>query len=179
MPFRNAPAVSAVDWSAWKPVDVATLMFVFRGDQVLLIRKKRGLGKGLINAPGGRVDPGETPRQAAVRELSEEVGLTAESARWCGEHRFQFRDGYAMWVHVFATEDCPGTPIETDEAVPLWFPRGAIPYDEMWADDRHWIPLLLQGQRFATRSIFDGETMIDYTQEQLEQSLESFAPLPA
>lgn len=166
MPFRDAPTVADIDWRAWSPVDVATLMFVLRGDEVLLIRKKRGLGKGLINAPGGRVDPGETPMQAAIRELHEEVGLRAEQPSWRGEHRFQFRDGYAMWVHVYATRSFSGKPVETAEAVPLWFARDAIPYEQMWADDAHWVPVMLRGETFTTRSIFDGETMVDFVLEE-------------
>jgi 8-oxo-dGTP diphosphatase len=162
MPFRNAATVNDVNWPRWTPVDVATLMFVMRGDEVLLIRKKRGLGKGLINAPGGRVDPGETPLQAAVRELSEEVCLAAQEPAFCGEHRFQFRDGYSMHVHVYCTNRYTGEATETDEALPLWFKRDAIPYEEMWADDVHWVPLLLRGELFETRSIFDGEKMIDF-----------------
>jgi 8-oxo-dGTP pyrophosphatase MutT (NUDIX family) len=52
--------VCDIDWNTWEPSDIATLVFVFQSDQVLLIRKKRGLGAGKINAPGGKVDPGET-----------------------------------------------------------------------------------------------------------------------
>ena len=43
------------------------------GDRVLLIRHKR-LGKWL--PPGGELEPGETPLEAAIRELREETGLT-------------------------------------------------------------------------------------------------------
>jgi 8-oxo-dGTP diphosphatase len=63
--------LSDIDWSSWEAKDPATLVFVFRGDEVLLINKKTGLGKGKVNAPGGKVDPGETPRAAAVRECRE------------------------------------------------------------------------------------------------------------
>ena len=63
--------LSDIDWSAWRARDPATLVFVFRGDEVLLINKKRGLGKGKVNGPGGKVDPGETALQAAIRELEE------------------------------------------------------------------------------------------------------------
>ncbi len=167
MPFRNAKNVKEIDWKRWRPVDIATLMFVLRDEDVLLIRKKRGLGKGLINAPGGRLEEGETPSQAAIRELAEEVGLRVSEPSWCGEHRFQFRDGYAMHVHVYSSQRFEGTPIETDEAIPLWFRRDAIPYDEMWADDRHWVPLMLKGELFTTRSIFDGEEMVDFVMETL------------
>ena len=46
-----------------------------------------------------------------------------------------------------------------------WFTpeRLEIPYDEMWDDDRYWLPLLLAGQRFRGYFIFDGPTMLDHT----------------
>ena len=56
-----------IDWSTWQPQMLATLLFIFRDGEVLLIRKKRGLGAGKINGPGGKIDPGETPEQCAVR----------------------------------------------------------------------------------------------------------------
>ena len=34
--------------------------------------------------PGGFIDPGESPRQAAIRELAEEAGCVARDARWLG-----------------------------------------------------------------------------------------------
>jgi 8-oxo-dGTP diphosphatase len=55
-----------MDWSTWTPRDRAVLLFVIRGGQALLIRKKRGLGAGKINAPGGRIEAGESPEEAAV-----------------------------------------------------------------------------------------------------------------
>ena len=48
------------DWSTWQPHERANLCFVVRGEEVLLIHKKRGLGAGKINGPGGRIEPGET-----------------------------------------------------------------------------------------------------------------------
>ena len=40
----------------WRPVHQATLLFVINDGNVLLIRKKRGLGAGKINGPGGKLD---------------------------------------------------------------------------------------------------------------------------
>ena len=60
--------VSGIDWAAWKPTEYANLCFVMRDGKILLIRKKRGLGAGKINGPGGRLEPGETALAAAIRE---------------------------------------------------------------------------------------------------------------
>src|SRR5688572_6316553 len=66
-----------IDWNRWSPNDRATLIFVIEGDRILLIEKKRGLGAGKVNGPGGRLEPNETPIDAACREIEEELGVRA------------------------------------------------------------------------------------------------------
>ncbi len=155
-------SLAKIDWRSWTPVDRATLLFVVQGGRVLLIRKKRGLGAGKINGPGGRIDPGETPREAAVREVEEELRVTPTGIERRGELLFQFTDGYSIHVHVFSATGCRGEPRETAEAVPLWTDLDAIPYNEMWADDRIWLPLMLEGTPFSGRFVFDGDAMLDH-----------------
>ncbi len=154
--------VRDIDWRTWQAKDLATLVFVVKDSSILLIRKKRGLGAGKINAPGGRLEPGETPLEAAIREAQEEVGITPLDLRYAGVNLFQFVDGYSIHVHVFRARDFEGELRETDEASPLWTPIDRIPYEEMWEDDRLWIPLVLECVRFQGRYIFDGERMLDH-----------------
>lgn len=154
--------LSDIAWDSWVPKDVAVLLFVMRGGEALLIRKKRGLGAGKINAPGGRIEPGETPEQAAIRETQEEVGVTPSEPRRRGHLRFQFVDGYSVECYVFSADACEGTVRETDEAVPLWTPLDALPYEEMWSDDRLWLPMMLAGRPFRGRFLFEGDTMLDH-----------------
>lgn len=151
--------MSCHDWTAWTPGIRATLLFVVRNGKVLLILKKRGLGAGKINGPGGKIDPGETPLQCAIRECQEELQITATDARKVGELRFAMSDCPHILCHVFRASRFTGEPQETDEAIPRWTPLEAIPYDLMWEDDRHWLPLLLTNRSFSARFIFEGETM--------------------
>lgn len=147
-------------WQTWKPKDHATLCFVVREGNILLILKKRGLGAGKINGPGGRLEPGETALQAAIRETHEELGVTPLGLHQRGELSFQFADGYSLHCAVFLASDCEGVAVETDEAVPLWTPLEEIPYERMWEDDRHWLPGMLDGKSFRARFLFDGEAMV-------------------
>jgi 8-oxo-dGTP diphosphatase len=153
--------VADIDWPNWQPKQRATLVFVVRDGQVLLIHKKRGLGAGKINGPGGRIDPSETPLECAIREVEEELCVTPTGVREAGELRFQFVDGLSIHGTVFLADDCVGKPQETDEAIPRWTPLDEIPYEKMWQDDRLWIPLMLAGEHFDGRFIFDGDTMLD------------------
>ena len=159
---RPARRVREIDWTAWRAVDAATLVFAVENGRILLIRKKRGLGAGKINGPGGRREPGESFDGCAVREVREELGVTPLGLVRLGQHCFQFVDGYSTFVRVYRASGIAGEPVETDEAVPLWFDVEAVPFDEMWEDDRHWLPLVVEGRRFAGRWIFDGDRMLDH-----------------
>lgn len=62
------------------------LVIATRGDYVLLLQRspQKRLWPGRYNAPGGHVERGETPLEAAQRELHEETGLRAERMRLRG-----------------------------------------------------------------------------------------------
>ena len=103
-------------------------MFIVKDGGILLIEKKRGLGAGKINGPGGKIDPGETPLQSVIRETQEELLITPLGARKLGELWFAMSDCPDILCHVFRADDHEGEPTETDEAVPVWTPLGDIPY---------------------------------------------------
>jgi len=160
--------LSDINWSSWQARDPATLVFVIRDGRILLIRKKRGLGQGKVNGPGGKLDPGENALQCAVRECQEELGITVRNLECMGEHKFQFVDGYSIHCWVFRTGDFSGEAVETPEAVPLWTDIEEIPYEEMWEDDRIWLPLVIAGQPFSARWVFDDDRMLDYDLQPVE-----------
>tara|TARA_B100000674_G_scaffold478036_1_gene474683 strand:- start:984 stop:1259 length:276 start_codon:yes stop_codon:yes gene_type:complete len=81
--FSSVP--SPIDWGQWTPDMRATLMFIRDGNEVLLMRKLRGIGAGKINAPGGKIEPGETPLEGAIRETQEELLVTPLEPRKMGE----------------------------------------------------------------------------------------------
>jgi 8-oxo-dGTP diphosphatase len=151
-----------IDWDNWEARDPATLVFVIRDGKILLIDKKTGLGKGKVNGPGGKVEEGESPEACAVRECHEELGIIVSGLQYCGQHKFQFVDGYSIHVWVYRTDQYEGTPTESAEARPLWVDVDEIPFDLMWEDDEIWLPKMLRGERFHGRWIFDGDRMLDY-----------------
>lgn len=152
----------------------ANLCFILRGAELLLIRKKRGLGAGKINGPGGKIEAGESATESAIRETFEELCVTPIAPQQVGELTFEFRDGLQLHCTVFLALDFAGEPTETAEAIPLWTPIDRIPYDEMWEDDRFWLPLVIAGQRFRARFMFDGEQLLEKEIEVLRED-EAFA----
>lgn len=151
---------SDIDWIIWQPRERATLLLIVNEGRLLLIHKKLGLGAGKFNGPGGRVEAGETPIQAAIREVAEEICVTPTGVLPAGELRFQFVDGHSILGYVFTANGFVGEPQETREAVPHWFPLSRIPYHNMWADDRIWLPLALAGKPFEGRFLFEGDQLL-------------------
>jgi 8-oxo-dGTP diphosphatase len=148
-------------WTSFSPQECAVILFVLDGDQILLIHKKRGLGHGKINGPGGHLEPGETPYNAAVRETKEEVGLTVDHLTERAVLQFIFTNGYSLEVTVFTAESYSGELVETDEARPFWCRLTEIPYDRMWADDHIWLPLVLDEKYVTGQFVFDDDVMLE------------------
>ncbi|MBT7335552.1 MAG: 8-oxo-dGTP diphosphatase [Gammaproteobacteria bacterium] len=148
----------------WQPQFIGTLLFLCRGDEVLLIHKKTGHGAGRVNGPGGKLEPGETVVAGACREVYEEVGLRVRNPRMAAEMRFVERRGPQWLGFALVSSDFSGQLRETPEAKPFWCPMEDIPYPLMWPDDRLWLPFVLsrpaQAAPFVINLLFDDETLV-------------------
>jgi 8-oxo-dGTP diphosphatase len=136
--------------------------------EVLLGRKKQGLGKGRIVAPGGKLEPGETAADASVREILEEVGLVVAAEdlepRGLMTYHFPHREGWSQRSHVFVARAWRGEPEASDELDPEWFALEAVPYEAMWDDARLWLPGVLAGG-LARRTFVFGEDLATVVSE--------------
>lgn len=138
------------------------LCYLFRPGQVLLAMKKRGFGAGKWNGPGGKANPGETPVEALVREVQEEVGVTVRMPDDRGVIEFVY-EGKPDWTtrcRIFSSSAFDGDPMESEEMRPQWFPLDAVPYPEMWESDRVWFPQLLAGEQVAYRLYFNNDVKL-------------------
>jgi mutator protein MutT len=130
-----------------------TLVFLLRGDELLLAMKKRGFGAGKWNGIGGKVDAGETLEQAMVRECQEEIGTTPLSYDKVALHTFYAPykgEPSQIFTHTYLCSEWQGTPVETEEMAPQWYKVTDIPYGQMWADDVLWLPKVLEGIKLET-----------------------------
>ena len=151
--------------AGWRPQFIGTLMFIRNRHRVLLIRKKRGLGAGRINAPGGKVEAGESPLACALRETREEIGVSVRQAALMAELRFVERVEQQWYGYAFVASDYVGTPTETAEATPHWFAVDDIPYGEMWEDDRLWLPHVLAGRFVKANFLFESSAALAHELE--------------
>lgn len=149
-----------------------TLCIIHQHPKVLFGMKKRGFGAGRWNGFGGKVEDGETIEMAAMRELKEEAGLEALEMAKSGVIDFEFEnDPKILEVHIFHITKFRGTPEETEEMRPQWFHIDEIPFDAMWSDDVHWIPLLLAGKKFKGKFLFDRPSDAEYSAKIITKDL--------
>ncbi|MEK7601929.1 MAG: NUDIX domain-containing protein [Patescibacteria group bacterium] len=137
---------------------LATLVLIRTNNAVLLGRKKTGeVGRGLLNAPGGKQEPGETLRACAAREVKEETGLTISSAllNEAAILTCYTKDIPDFRVYVYMTFAYRGEPIETSSMEPAWYSTLALPVDEMHEADRHWFVRALSGKRFNAHIMYN------------------------
>ena len=126
-----------------------TLLFLLKEGHILLAMKKRSHGQGKWNGVGGKLDEGETPEQAAVRECQEEIEVTPKHLKKVGELHFFDQPDTEHYCHIYTAAEWDGEPSETEEMRPEWFNVDEIPYDTMWPDDRFWLPKMLAGKTFT------------------------------
>jgi 8-oxo-dGTP diphosphatase len=99
-----------------------TLIFVFNGDQVLLIKggPKKKWWSGRFNGVGGHVEYGEDISAAARRELKEETGLEVGEIILCAVAMIDDSESTGSVVFMFKTEYISGELIQTDEGELEW-----------------------------------------------------------
>ncbi|MBU6390052.1 8-oxo-dGTP diphosphatase [Patescibacteria group bacterium] len=130
---------------------LTTSVFLTSGDRVLLAMKKRGFGAGKWNGVGGKVQAGENILDAARREAKEEIGVEVgfsglrQQAVLNFEFKSPMKSDWNQSCHVFVADVWRGKPKESEEMRPEWFPVETLPFEQMWADDPVWLPLVLAG----------------------------------
>lgn len=141
-----------------------TLVFLRQPGHICLAMKKRGFGVGKWNGVGGKLEPGETIQEAAIRETHEEIGVTPTSLEHVAEIAFFFTHmpQFNQTMHVFMADTWTGEPTETEEMAPRWYPLDQIPFGQMWPDDPHWLPRVLAGERIRGSFTFNTGDVIEH-----------------
>ncbi len=131
------------------------------GLEVLLGDKRTGLGAGKVVGIGGKLDAGESARDAAVREVREEVGLRVEASdlhrAGAIEYHFPTKPEWSQHSTVFVCRTWQGDPVETEEITPRWYTLESVPYARMWDDASRWLPGVLRGGTVDARYTFGAD----------------------
>jgi len=98
----------------------AGVMVVIKDGLILAVSRRNDATK--FGLPGGKVEPGETPEVAAIRETFEETGIVVRSCRkvYLREEPASSPDGEAFYSHAFYATSWEGEPVESEEGTVKW-----------------------------------------------------------
>lgn len=121
-----------------------------------------GLGLGLLAGVGGKVGDEEaftheTAAEAMIRETREEIAVHITGMKEVGRVRFIFphKPKWTMDTGVYLIDAWDGTPQETSSTIPHIYPKGAVPYDRMWADNKLWLPYVLVHKKVYATILYE------------------------
>ena len=144
---------------------LCTLTYVVSGDRVLLIQRRREPHRGLWVAPGGKLEPGESPHEGAVREILEETGLRIELPQLRGiVTEVSARPDYQWLLFLFRADrrEASGEVRASDEGELVWCPFDRMPSLPMPESDAAWWRhcVSLDGGLFVAKFNYDADLRV-------------------
>ena len=115
-----------------------SLIYIDSNNRYLMLhrtRKKNDVNKDKWIGVGGKLEPGETPYDCAIREMREETGLTARSMDYRGIVWFSSDQASDEEMHLFTCSDFEGTLLECDEGSLEWVHKKDLPKLNLWEGD--------------------------------------------
>jgi 8-oxo-dGTP diphosphatase len=145
---------------------LATLCYLRKDRHTLMIhriKKENDMHAGKWNGLGGKLEPGETPEECAVREIREESGLTVKSLQLRGIITFPgFANDEDWYTFLFVGDDFDGELIDSPEGVLRWVPDEELLDLHLWPGDRIFIPWLARREFFSGKFIYKDKQLVEH-----------------
>lgn len=142
---------------------LATICYIDNGKELLLLhrnKKPHDVHAGKWISVGGKLEPGETPEECAIREIREETGLQVDRLTMIGMITFpEFTPGHDWYTYVFRVTDFSGELQECDEGTLEWVPYEEVLQKPTWTGDYIFLEWVLEHRPFfsAKFSYVEGE----------------------
>ncbi len=126
--------------SGAKPLRRVVAALILRGEgpdrEIFICQRRAGQPMGLKwEFPGGKIEPGETSQQALIRELNEELGITATIGDRVSTVHHSYRNGGAIEIEFFLVQTFAGEFVNHIFQQMRWAPIADLPnYDFLAAD---------------------------------------------
>lgn len=154
-----------------------TLTFLIDKNKVLLGYKKSGFGSGNYLGIGGKVENAESNKQAAIREVKEEIEVEGLKLEKVADFIFLFpkKPLWSQQVHVYISRNWKNEPQETDEIRPEWIGFSELPFTHMWDDAQFWLSAILNGHSMKGTFTFNDNlkvTSLKLTEVDFKESID-------
>jgi ADP-ribose pyrophosphatase YjhB (NUDIX family) len=136
---------------------ISSLCYLETEGKLLMLQRNKEPFRGFWTAPGGKLEPGENPRQTIIREIREETGLTLiEPCLQMINSETGPGPDYNWLVFIFRAEKFSGSLRECNEGLLKWIPRQKISDTKIPDVDRQLLPLVFDHkQRYFIRLFYD------------------------
>ncbi len=136
-----------VEQNGVKTVRFVAAALILRADTVLICQRRPDQPMALKwEFPGGKIELGETAEQALVRELDEELGITARIGSRVARIRHSYRNGGAVDLQFFAVHSFEGEIENRIFNDFRWTPLKDLPSFDFLAADRGLVRDLAEGK---------------------------------
>jgi len=154
---------------------------VIKNGTLLLIKGEEGINKGKWNAPSGELASNERPDKAAMRHAFQQTGLYVNKVVHHGTIRL-FLNGkveYDYKLQIYSTKIFSGDLKPNIKGEARWFNTNELPFYEMWADDKYWVNLVLEGKKFDADFFLDekNENVVKYQIREKKETFKKALPI--
>ena len=144
----------------------ATLCYIRKDHKTLMIhrvKKENDMHQGKWNGLGGKLEPGETPEECAIREIYEESGLRVTQPILKGLLTFpKFANNEDWYAFVFVANNFEGELIESPEGHLHWVDDSRLYELNLWEGDLIFLPWLDRPGFFSGKFIYQDGRLIDH-----------------
>ena len=135
----------------------ATVCFLYKNEQILFAWKTEKIAKDFWNGYGGGIEPGETIKECALRELEEETDGVIALEKYIEKiavvhchNTTSTGEQFTCTVHFYLVYQWEGEPQGTDTMItPTWFPINELPFHAMVPSDIDWLPQAFSGRKLV------------------------------
>ena len=146
---------------------LGTLVYLKRNNRTLMlhrVKKQQDYHEGKWNGLGGKIDPGETPEECAIREVKEESGLDLVNPRLRGFITFPMFDGVDDWyVYLFTGREFTGDLIDSPEGNLAWIDDDKLLDLNLWEGDYIFLKWLDGDRFFSAKFSYKNKKLVDHT----------------
>jgi 8-oxo-dGTP diphosphatase len=127
------------------------------------IKKANDMHQGKWNGLGGKLDPGETPEECAVREIYEESGLRVRNPKLKGIITFPAFDDFEDWyVFVYLVTEFEGELIDSPEGNLQWIDNAELKNLNLWDGDPLFMAWLERKEIFSAKFNYNNRRLVSH-----------------
>jgi 8-oxo-dGTP diphosphatase len=148
------------------PTKIAVVVILESPGYWLMLKRSRSPNQGLYTPVGGKIENGESPRAAAIREVQEEAGLQIADPGYCGLLVDSSPTDYNWICFVYRASVDYFEPPSCNEGMLSWIPVESLATLPTPVTDPYLYPRVLSGQPFFLNALYSNEgDLIKLTEE--------------